>query len=87
MNEPIIRTEKLSLWYGEKQALIDIDVEILAHKITALIGPSGCGKSTLIRCFNRMNDVIPNCRTTGKVYFKGEEIYGPQADAVEVQKK
>ncbi len=87
MNEPIIRTEKLSLWYGEKQALIDIDVEILAHKITALIGPSGCGKSTLIRCFNRMNDVIPNCRTTGKVYFKGEEIYGPQADAVEVRKK
>lgn len=87
MNEPIIRTEKLSLWYGEKQALIDIDIEILAHKITALIGPSGCGKSTLIRCFNRMNDVIPNCRTTGKVYFKGEEIYGPQADAVEVRKK
>jgi len=87
MTEPIIRTEKLNLWYGEKQALIDIDIEILAHKITALIGPSGCGKSTLIRCFNRMNDVIPNCRTTGKIYFKGEEIYGLQADPVEVRKK
>ncbi len=87
MTEPTIRTEKLNLWYGEKQALADIDIDILPNKITALIGPSGCGKSTLIRCFNRMNDVIHNCRTAGKVYFKGEDIYDPKTDAVEVRKK
>jgi phosphate transport system ATP-binding protein len=83
----IITTEKLNLWYGEKQALIDIDIEMYPNKVTALIGPSGCGKSTLIRCFNRMNDVIPLCRTTGKVIFDGENIYDPSIDAVSVRKK
>jgi phosphate transport system ATP-binding protein len=83
----IIETEKLNLWYGEKQALIDIDMEMYPNKVTALIGPSGCGKSTLIRCFNRMNDVIPLCRTTGKVIFDGENIYDPSVDAVSVRKK
>jgi phosphate transport system ATP-binding protein len=86
-NDCIIKTEKLNLWYGEKQALIDIDMEMYSNKVTALIGPSGCGKSTLIRCFNRMNDVIPLCRTTGKVIFDGENIYNPSIDAVSVRKK
>ena len=63
----IIETEKLNLWYGEKQALIDIDISCKKNKVTALIGPSGCGKSTLIRCFNRMNDVIFGCKVKGKV--------------------
>jgi len=83
----VIRTEKLNLWYGEKQALIDIDMEMYPNKVTALIGPSGCGKSTLIRCFNRMNDVIPICRTTGEVIFDGKNIYDPSVDAVTVRKK
>jgi phosphate transport system ATP-binding protein len=83
----IIKTEKLNLWYGEKQALIDIDMEMYSNKVTALIGPSGCGKSTLIRCFNRMNDVIPLCRTTGEVIFDGENIYDPSIDAFSVRKK
>jgi phosphate transport system ATP-binding protein len=83
----IIKTEKLNLWYGEKQALVDIDMEMYPNKVTALIGPSGCGKSTLIRCFNRMNDVIPLCRTTGEVIFDGENIYDPSVDAVSVRKK
>lgn len=83
----IIKTVKLNLWYGEKQALIDIDMEMYPNKVTALIGPSGCGKSTLIRCFNRMNDVIPICRTTGEVIFDGENIYDPSVDAVSVRKK
>jgi phosphate transport system ATP-binding protein len=83
----IIKTEKLSLWYGEKQALIDIDMEVYPNKVTALIGPSGCGKSTLIRCFNRMNDVIPKCRTSGEVLFNGQNIYDSSVDAVSIRKK
>ncbi len=83
----IIKTEHLNLWYGEKQALADINMSILSNKITALIGPSGCGKSTLIRCFNKMNDVIYNCKITGHVFFDGKDIYGQYADAVEVRKK
>jgi len=83
----IIKTEHLNLWYGTKQALMDINMSILPNKITALIGPSGCGKSTLIRCFNRMNDVIPGCKINGQVFFDGKDIYGSNVDAVEVRKK
>jgi phosphate transport system ATP-binding protein len=83
----IIKTVNLNLWYGEKQALLDINMSILPNKITALIGPSGCGKSTLIRCFNRMNDVIEKCKISGKIYFNDIDIYAPDADAVEVRKK
>ena len=86
MNE-IIKVVDLNLWYGKKQALIDINMKIPPNKVTALIGPSGCGKSTLIRCFNRMNDVIPECKIEGKVFFKGKDIYGQNVDAVEVRKK
>jgi len=87
MTKEIIKTIDLNLWYGEKQALFNINMSILANKITALIGPSGCGKSTLIRCFNRMNDVIDKCRITGSILFDGKDIYQPDTDAVEVRKK
>lgn len=70
----IIETENLNLWYGEKQALKDVSVGIEKNKITALIGPSGCGKSTLLRCLNRMNDLIPNCRTEGTIKFDGDDV-------------
>jgi phosphate transport system ATP-binding protein len=83
----IIKTERLNLWYGEKQALIDINMEMYPNKVTALIGPSGCGKSTLIRCFNRMNDVIPGCKIIGDVFFDGKNIYDSSVDAVTVRKK
>jgi phosphate transport system ATP-binding protein len=83
----IIKTEHLNLWYGTKQALMDINMSILPNKITALIGPSGCGKSTLIRCFNRMNDIIPGCKINGQVFFDEKNIYGSNVDAVEVRKK
>lgn len=86
-NKEIIKTVNLNLWYGEKQALFDVNMSIPANKITALIGPSGCGKSTLIRCFNRMNDVIDKCKITGNVFFDGKDIYAPEADAVEIRKK
>jgi len=86
-NKIVLKTENLNLWYGEKQALFDITMQMQAHKITALIGPSGCGKSTLIRCFNRMNDVIPSCRITGKVIFDQDNIYDSSVDAVQIRKK
>lgn len=62
-----LSVNKLSLWYGERQALNAIDLQIPKNRITALIGPSGCGKSTLLRCFNRMNDMISGCRTEGEI--------------------
>ena len=83
----IIKTVDLNLWYGEKQALFDVNMSILPNKITALIGPSGCGKSTLIRCFNRMNDVIDKCKIKGKVLYDGKDMYHPNTDAVEIRKK
>jgi phosphate transport system ATP-binding protein len=83
----LIRTVDLNLWYGEKQALTDVNLQISPNRVTALIGPSGCGKSTLIRCFNRMNDVIPGCRVKGEVLFHGKNIYGQNVDAAEVRKK
>jgi phosphate transport system ATP-binding protein len=83
----IIKTVDLNLWYSEKQALIDVNLQIAPNKVTALIGPSGCGKSTLIRCFNRMNDVIPECKVKGEVLFHDKNIYGQNVDAAEVRKK
>jgi len=85
--EEVIKTENLNLWYGDKQALFDININIKRNKITALIGPSGCGKSTLIRCFNRMNDIIDGCRIKGKVIFDGINIYQEDIDVVEIRKK
>jgi phosphate transport system ATP-binding protein len=83
---PIISTEHLNLWYGEKQALDRITMEVERNRVTALIGPSGCGKSTLIRVFNRMNDLL-DCRIEGRVTLDGLDIYGPGADVVAIRKK
>jgi phosphate transport system ATP-binding protein len=75
------------LWYGEKQALKNVSMQISRNSVTALIGPSGCGKSTFIRCLNRMNDLIKNCRIEGKILIEGKDIYGPDVDVVELRKK
>ena len=72
----IIETKKLELWYGEKQALHSIDIEIPDHQVTALIGPSGCGKSTFLKTLNRMNDLVEGCRIEGQVLLDGEDVYG-----------
>jgi phosphate transport system ATP-binding protein len=77
----------LSLWYGPKQALTNVALDIPANKITALIGPSGCGKSTLLRCFNRMNDLIPSVKIEGSVLYHGANIYAPRVDPVEVRRR
>lgn len=71
-----ITTENLDLFYGKFQALHNISLSIQSNKITALIGPSGCGKSTLLKTLNRMNDLIPGCRITGKVLLDKQDIYG-----------
>ena len=84
---PQIEVENLNLWYGEKQALKNISMHIPKNSVTALIGPSGCGKSTFIRCLNRMNDLIKNCRIEGKVSIEGKDIYGPDVDVVDLRKK
>ena len=83
----IIQTKNLNLWYGEKQALSDITMEMEKNRVTALIGPSGCGKSTLIRVFNRMNDLIDSCRVEGSVLIDGENIYGPATDVVTIRRR
>lgn len=74
-NEPIITVRNLNLWYGDHQALKNINLDIEEHKITALIGPSGCGKSTFMRCLNRMNDLIEGCKVEGDVRLRGIDIY------------
>ena len=71
----ILTAENLNLWYGENHALKDINIELPEKQITALIGPSGCGKSTFLKCLNRMNDLVENCRIEGDVKFCDTDIY------------
>ena len=71
----ILTAKNLNLWYGENHALKDINIELPEKQITALIGPSGCGKSTFLKCLNRMNDLVENCRIEGDVCFNGTDIY------------
>ncbi|KAF5054269.1 Phosphate import ATP-binding protein PstB 3 [anaerobic digester metagenome] len=85
--QPHITVENLNLWYGEKQALKNVSLKIPRNSVTALIGPSGCGKSTFIRCLNRMNDLVKNCRIEGKVLIENEDIYGTDVDVVELRKQ
>ncbi|XRO77109.1 phosphate ABC transporter ATP-binding protein PstB [Methanocaldococcus sp. 10A] len=82
-----IETKNLNLWYGEKQALFDINLPIYENKITALIGPSGCGKSTFLRCLNRLNDLIDGVRIEGEVLLDGKNIYDKDVDVVELRKR
>ncbi len=75
----------VNVFYGDKQALFDVDLDIPDQSITALIGPSGCGKSTFLRALNRMNDVIEGCRVTGMISLDGEDIYAPGVDPVQLR--
>ncbi|WP_064739532.1 phosphate ABC transporter ATP-binding protein PstB [Enterobacter ludwigii] len=75
-----LSVNQLSLWYGERQALNNIDLQIPKNRITALIGPSGCGKSTLLRCFNRMNDVIDRCRIEGEILLDNYAVMQANQD-------
>ncbi len=75
----------VSVYYGEKRALFDVNLNVRENTVTALIGPSGCGKSTFLRCLNRMNDTIDSCRVTGKIVLDEGDIYDPSIDVVELR--
>lgn len=84
--QPIKMSGKnVSVFYGEKQALFDVSLDIPKNQVMALIGPSGCGKSTYLRCLNRMNDTIDICRVSGDILLDGEDIYDPRIDVVELR--
>ena len=82
-----IETKHLDLYYGQNHALKDINIDIEAGKITALIGPSGCGKSTYLKTLNRMNDLVDGVKITGEVLLDGENIYDPKVDVTILRKK
>src|SRR5689334_23322975 len=70
----VFNTQELNLWYGEDQALKNLNLEILENEVTAIIGPSGCGKSTYIKTLNRMIELIPSVRTSGNILYRGKNI-------------
>ena len=80
-----IAAQDLNVFYGDKQALFDVGLDIPTNRVTALIGPSGCGKSTFLRCLNRMNDVVAGCRVDGTITLDGEDIYDRQVDVVQLR--
>lgn len=82
-----IEVSHLDLYYGENHALKDINMDLYGNCITAFIGPSGCGKSTYLKTLNRMNDLVPNVRITGKILLDGENIYSPKVDTTLLRKK
>ena len=82
----IMTVKDLCLWYGEKQALKNINITIPEKSITALIGPSGCGKSTFLRSLNRMNDLIPIVKITGDVFYNGRSIFDKDVDVNELRR-
>ncbi len=81
----MMRARQVSVFYGAKQALFDVNLDMPARAITALIGPSGCGKSTFLRCLNRMNDTIEGARVTGNITIEGDDIYSPTIDPVQLR--
>ncbi|MDR1605722.1 MAG: phosphate ABC transporter ATP-binding protein PstB [Streptococcaceae bacterium] len=87
MTEPILQVKDLSLFYGKKQSLFDINMVFYPGEITALIGPSGSGKSTLLRSINRMNDLVPSAKVTGEIIYKERDVYSSKTDIVVLRKE
>ena len=85
--EAIFTLRDVQVSYGGAPAVEDVSFELGKHQITAFIGPSGCGKSTLLRCLNRMNDLIPSARVTGRVLYHDQDLYAPDIDPVQVRKR
>ena len=86
MNQNAFEIRGLNLWYGSHHALHDVDIDIPARQVTALIGPSGCGKSTFLKTLNRMNDLVEGIRIEGELLFAGQDIYAPSCDVTELRK-
>ncbi|MBE9019685.1 phosphate ABC transporter ATP-binding protein [Chroococcidiopsis sp. CCALA 051] len=85
--DTVLRTDNLSVFYGNFKAVRDVNLNIYKNKITAFIGPSGCGKSTVLRCFNRLNDLIPGAHIEGKITFQDTDIYDRRVDPVELRRR
>ena len=85
--EVVFAVESLDVSYSGVPALREVTIDVRKNYVTAFIGPSGCGKSTLIRCFNRMNDLIPGATVTGSIQYHGRDLYGPKVDPVEVRRR
>ena len=83
--DPKMKAKGVSVFYGEKQALSDVSIDVGTDLVTAFIGPSGCGKSTFLRSLNRMNDTIAGARVTGAIELDGEDIYAPSMDVVQLR--
>lgn len=77
-----VQARNVEVFYGDTQAIKGIDLDVHSNQVLSFIGPSGCGKSTFLRCLNRMNDTIPNCRVTGSIELEGTDIYHPSVDEV-----
>ena len=87
MSDIKIKSKNLNVYYGDKQALFDVNLELNEKEVTALIGPSGCGKSTFIRCINRMNDVIDICKVEGNIEIDGIEVNDKELDVVSLRER
>jgi phosphate transport system ATP-binding protein len=87
LGSPVFEVGGLSVFYGNHEAVRDVNMTIGQRQITAMIGPSGCGKSTVIRCFNRMNDLVPTARVAGKIHYHSEDLYGREVDPIEVRRR
>ena len=85
--DAILMTRSLNFWYGSAYVLEDVNCDVRPREVTAIIGPSGCGKSTFLRCFNRMNELIPTARLEGSVVFRNRDIYDRSVDPVEVRRQ
>ncbi len=86
-SEIVVKAENVSVFYGDFLAVRNVSLEIPKNHIVAFIGPSGCGKSTMLRCFNRMNELIPDTRVEGKITFYETDLYGSDVDAIGVRRK
>ncbi|MDB6072625.1 MAG: Phosphate import ATP-binding protein PstB [Verrucomicrobiaceae bacterium] len=88
MPSPLITMQNVDFHYPGKQALFDVSMDILPREVTALIGPSGCGKSTVLRCFNRMNDLVPGAKVTkGSIHIAGQDIEDPKLDVINLRRR
>jgi len=85
--KPCLIAKDLNLYYGEKHALIDVNLMIPQKRVSAFIGPSGCGKSTLLRCFNRMNDLVDDCRIEGAINLHDQDIFAKGVDVAELRRR
>ncbi len=83
----VMQTHDLSVFYEDYEAVRNVDMTFYANQISAMIGPSGCGKSTVLRCFDRMNDLIPGAHITGKITYHGQDLYAPEVDVIELRRR